>query len=77
MKGRRMEWPDIVFCASVHSDSSDESSSDAEQEEEEEEEEEGKARGKLLLQVKKDILSADLSGEDPVAKLLKVREQSA
>ena len=76
MKGRRMEWPDIVFCASVHSDSSDESSSDAEQEEEEEEEE-GKARGKLLLQVKKEILSADLSGEDPVAKLLKVREQSA
>ena len=76
MKGRRMEWPDIVFCASVHSDSSDESSTDAE-EEEEEEEEEGKARGKLLLQVKKEILSADLSGEDPVAKLLKVREQSA
>ena len=71
-----MEWPDIVFCASVHSDSSDESSSDTEQEEGEEEEE-GKARGKLLLQVKKEILSADLSGEDPVAKLLKVREQSA
>ena len=67
-----MEWRDIMFCASVHSDSSDESSSDAE-----EEEEEGKARGKLLLQVKKEILSADHSGEDPVAKLLKVREQSA
>ena len=69
-----MEWRDIMFCVSVHSDSSDESSSDAE---EEEEEEEGKARGKLLLQVKKEILSADHSGEDPVAKLLKVREQSA
>ena len=68
-----MEWRDIMFCASVHSDSSDESSSDAE----EEEEEEGKARGKLLLQVKKEILSADHSGKDPVAKLLKVREQSA
>lgn len=67
-----MEWRDIMFCAFVHSDSSDESSSDAE-----EEEEEGKARGKLLLQVKKEILSADHSGEDPVAKLLKVREQSA
>ena len=70
-----MKWCDIMFCASVHSDSSDESSSDAE--EEEEEEEEGKAKGKLLLQVKKEILSADHSGEDPVAKLLKVREQSA
>ena len=68
-----MEWRDIMFCVSVHSDSSDESSSDAE----EEEEEEGKARGKLLLQVKKEILSADHSGEDPVVKLLKVREQSA
>ena len=60
----------------VHSDSSDESSSDAE-EEEEEEEEEGKERGKLLLQVKKEVLAAGHSGGDPVAKLLKVREQSA
>ena len=60
----------------VHSDSSDESSSDAE-EEEEEEEEEGKERGKLLLQVKKEVLAAGHSGGDPVAKLLKVKEQSA
>lgn len=58
----------------VHSDSSDESSSDAE---EEEEEEEGKERGKLLLQVKKEVLAAGHSGGDPVAKLLKVKEQSA
>ena len=56
----------------VHSDSSDESSSDAE----EEEEEEGKERGKLLLQVKKEVLAAGHSGGDPVAKLLKVKEQS-
>ena len=61
----------------VHSDSSDESSSDAEEEEEEEEEEEGKERGKLLLQVKKEVLAAGHSGGDPVAKLLKVKEQSA
>ena len=57
----------------VHSDSSDELSSDAE---EEEEEEEGKERGKLLLQVKKEVLAAGHSGGDPVAKLLKVKEQS-
>lgn len=57
----------------VHSDSSDELSSDAE----EEEEEEGKERGKLLLQVKKEVLAAGHSGGDPVAKLLKVKEQSA
>lgn len=56
----------------VHSDSSDELSSDAE----EEEEEEGKERGKLLLQVKKEVLAAGHSGGDPVAKLLKVKEQS-
>ena len=56
----------------VHSDSSDELSSDAE----EEEEEEGKERGKLLLQVKKEVLGAGHSGGDPVAKLLKVKEQS-
>ena len=62
-----MEWRDIIFCASVHSDSSDESSSDAEEEE----------GGKLLLQVKKEILAGDHSGENPVAKLLKVREQLA
>ena len=55
----------------VHSDSSDELSSDAE------EEEEGKERGKLLLQVKKEVLAAGHSGGDPVAKLLKVKEQSA
>ena len=69
------EWSDMTLSLClVHSDSSDESSSDAE--EEEEEEEEGKERGKLLLQVKKEVLAAGHSGGDPVAKLLKVKEQS-